>query len=75
MEDYKVRFIKEFKELDERLLKLGNMLRKYDDGTLEFTPTCPIYMLRKQYVIMDMYRKILNERAEIEKIDLSVSLK
>ena len=75
MEDYKVRFIKEFKELDERLLKLGAMLRKYDDGTLEFTPTCPIYMLREQYVIMDMYRKILNERAEIENIDLSVSLK
>lgn len=71
MEDYKVRFIKEFRELDERVNKLGNMLEKYDNGTLEFTPTCPINMLRNQYFTMCAYRTILIQRAEIEKIDLS----
>lgn len=74
MEDYKVRFIKEFKELDERLLKLGAMLRKYDNGTLEFTPTCPISLLKAQYFAMRAYCTILEERAEIEDVDLTTEL-
>ncbi|MBP3245539.1 MAG: hypothetical protein J6M59_10630 [Bacteroidaceae bacterium] len=74
MEDYKVRFVKEFKELDERTTKLGNMLSKYDEGTLEFTPTCPINMLRTQYFAMLAYRSVLIERAEIEDVDLTTEL-
>lgn len=74
MEDYKVRFVKEFKELDERMTKLGNMLSKYDEGTLEFTPTCPINMLRTQYFAMVTYRSVLIERAEIEDIDLTAEV-
>ncbi|MEI3391047.1 MAG: hypothetical protein V8R30_05360 [Clostridia bacterium] len=30
------------------LRKLNNMLNKYDEGTLDFTPNCPIYLLRNQ---------------------------
>ena len=74
MEDYKVRFIKEYKELSERVNKLGNMLAKYDNGTLEFTPTCPISLLKAQYFAMRAYLTILEERAEIEDVDLTVEL-
>lgn len=71
MEAYKERFIKEFKELNERTEKLANMLTKYDNGTLEFTPTCPIDMLRTQYFAMCTYRSVLIERADIENINLN----
>lgn len=71
MEAYKERFIKEFKELNERTNKLGNMLTKYDNGTLEFTPTCSINTLRTQYFAMCSYRSVLIERAEIEHINLN----
>lgn len=71
MEAYKERFIKEFKELNERTEKLANMLTKYDNGTLEFTPTCPINMLRTQYFAMCAYRSVLIERADIENINLN----
>lgn len=74
MEDYKVRFVKEFGELNERTTKLGNMLSKYDEGTLEFTPTCPINMLRTQYFAMLAYRSVLIERAEIEDVDLTAEV-
>lgn len=74
MEDYKVRVIKEYKELSERVNKLGNMLAKYDNGTLEFTPTCPISLLKAQYFAMRAYLTILEERAEIEDVDLTTEL-
>ena len=71
MEAYKERFIKEFKELNERTEKLGSVLIKYDNETLEFTSTCPINMLRAQYFAMCTYRSILIERANIENINLN----
>lgn len=74
MEDYKVRFVKEFKELDERMTKLGNMLSKYEKGTLGFTPASPISMFRTQYFAMAAYRSVLIERAEIEDIDLTAEV-
>lgn len=70
MEAYKVRFIKEYKELKERTYKLGNMLLKYDNGTLEFEPTCPIHLLRDQYSLMGDYLKVLEQRAVFEDIEL-----
>lgn len=74
MEDYKVRFIKEYRELNERVNKLGNMLNKYDNGTLEFALTCPISLLKAQYFAMRAYLTILEERAEIENIDGTIEL-
>lgn len=71
MEAYKVRFIKEYRELKDRKEKLFNMLVKYEQGTLEFEPTCPISLLRKQYQAMCEYLYCLYTRAEIEKIDLN----
>jgi len=68
MEDYKIRMIKEYRELKDRYEKLHKMIVKYDAGTLEFTPKCDIYMLRDQAETMGHYLNILEIRSEIEGI-------
>lgn len=70
-EDYKDRFKGEYAQTLIRFRKLNNMLNKYDEGTLGFTPTCPIYLLRNQSVYMEAYLKTLEERAQYENVDLS----
>ena len=70
-EDYKERFKGEYAQTLIRLRKLNNMLIKYDEGILGFTPTCPIHLLRHQSAYMEAYLKILKERAEYENVDLS----
>ena len=70
MEDYKLRMVKEYKELKDKYDKLHNMLVKYDAGKLDFTPTCPIDLLRRQASVMGQYLYILETRAVIEDIDL-----
>ena len=62
MEDYKVRFINEYKELKERYEKLKKML--------DFTPNCSYELLRSQQKVMGEYLGILEERAIIEGIEL-----
>ena len=69
--DYKDRFKWEYAQTLIRLRKLNNMLNKYDEGTLDFTPNCPIYLLRKQSSYMQAYLKTMEERAQYENIDLS----
>ncbi len=71
MEDYKLRMINEYKELKEKYNKLHKMLVKYDAGKLDFTPTCPIDLLRKQASFMGQYLYILETRAVIEDVDLN----
>lgn len=44
------------------------MIVKYDAGTLDFKPTCPIDLLRRQKATMGEYLNILEIRAEIENI-------
>lgn len=68
--EWQTRFKKEYYELKERYIKLHKMLVKYDAGTLEFQPTCPIELLRKQKSTMGEYLNILEIRAEIEKVTL-----
>lgn len=70
MEDYKLRMVKEYKELKDKYDKLHAMLVKYDAGKLDFTPTCPIDLLRKQASVMGHYLYILETRAVIEDVDL-----
>lgn len=70
-EEYKDRFKGEYAQTIIRLRKLNDMLNKYDEGTLDFTPTCPVYLLRNQAAYMLAYLKTLEERAEYENIDLS----
>ena len=69
-EDYKERFKAEYLQTKIRYQKLHNMLVKHEAGTLPFTPTCPIDLLRMQKSHMGMYLNKLEVRAEIEGIDL-----
>lgn len=68
--DYKDRFLAEYIQLAIRYYSLRKMITKYEAGTLEFTPTCHISILKGQLNDMENYMKALEVRAEIEKIKL-----
>ena len=64
------RMKKEYRELKERYEKLHRMVTKYEAGTINFTPNCPIDLLRQQKRHMGEYLHDLEIRAEIEGIEL-----
>lgn len=68
--DYKDRFKAEYLQTKIRYMRLSQMLVKYDAGTLDFTPDCPIELLRNQANAMSEYLHALEVRAEVEKIKL-----
>ena len=68
--DYKERMAQEYRELKERYEKLHRIIVKYEAGTLEFTPSCPIGLLKAQAKAMGEYLYALEVRAEIEGITL-----
>lgn len=68
--DYKERFGAEYKQLEIRRNGLYNMLKKYKAGELPFTPSCSYDLLNGQLKAMNLYSEYLEERAEIEGIDL-----
>ncbi len=68
--DYKERFKAEYYQTKIRYTNLHNMLIKADAGTLEFTPTCPLDLLRDQKANMGKYLYCLEVRAQIEGIEL-----
>lgn len=70
--DFKDRFKAEYYQLDNRIAGLQRMLKGYKEGTLEFTPNCPYRILYEQLMYMKAYRDVLEARAKIENIDLSV---
>ena len=70
--DWQQRFVIEYEELADRAEKLHAFLTKYDAGVLDFTPQTPIGLLRAQLSIMCAYMSILEERAELEDVDLSI---
>ena len=70
MNDYKERMKVEYQQTKERYDKLHKMLVKYDAGTLDFTPTCPIELLKEQAGAMGKYLYILEVRAQIENVDI-----
>lgn len=65
------RFVREYKELKEKSIKLRDMLAEYKSGTLDFKPNCSFELLKEQYEIMDKYLFILEQRSKIEKVFLS----
>ncbi len=69
-EDYKERFKAEYVQAKIRYDKLDAMTVKYEAGTLNFTPSCPLELLKEQKKYMENYIRTLRIRAEIEKIDL-----
>jgi phosphomevalonate kinase len=68
--DYKNRFVAEYILLKNKYDKLHNMIVKYEAGTLNFTPSCSLELLKKQASIMGQYLYVLEMRAEIEIVDI-----
>lgn len=69
-DDYKERFLAEFMQLKIRYEKLRAMLNKWDEGTLEFEPTCPRDMYDRQIEGMETYLDVLADRAALEGVEL-----
>lgn len=69
-EDYKERFKAEYYQAKIRYDKLDRMTVKYEAGTLNFTPSCSLEILKEQKKYMGNYIRMLRIRAEIEKIEL-----
>lgn len=69
-DDYKKRFKAEYAQLVIRYYGLRNMLEKWDNGTLEFEPTCPRSTYKIQTKAMEDYIAILEARAVMENIIL-----
>lgn len=69
-EDYKDRFKAEYWQTKKRYEKLHWMTVKYEAGTLEFTPSCPLELLKEQKAAMGQYLNRMEVRAQIEGIDL-----
>lgn len=68
--DYKERFKAEYYQLKIRYKKLKMMCAKYEDGTLDFVPTCSLELLMRQVGAMHRYLKCLEKRAAVEGIEL-----
>jgi hypothetical protein len=68
--DYKERFKAEYLQTKIRYTKLHKMLVRADAGTLDFTPTCSLDLLRRQENAMRNYIYTLEIRAVIEGIQL-----
>lgn len=69
-EDYKERFRAEYCQTVIRYGKLKNMLDRWDNGNLNFTPTCPRSTYNMQIRAMADYIAVLEARAAMEDIDL-----
>ena len=69
-EDYKERFRAEYCQTVIRYGKLKNMLDRWDDGNLNFMPTCPRSTYNMQIKAMTDYIAVLEARAVMEGIDL-----
>ena len=67
--DWQQRFVREYTELLEKTIKLGNMLENWND--LNFKPKCNKSLLTAQYNTMKIYLSILEERAVIEDVNLN----
>ena len=68
--DYKERFKAEYNQLVIRYKGLKAMLDKWDNGILEFTPTCPRSTYNMQIKAMTDYIAVLEARAVMENVEL-----
>jgi hypothetical protein len=69
-DDYKERFKAEYYQLVTRYRSLKSMITKWDEGTLNFEPTCPRNLYNTQIKAMVDYIAVLKARAVMEGIDL-----
>lgn len=68
--DYKERFKAEYQQVVIRYQKLSAMLKKWDKGELNFSPTCPRSTYNIQIRAMTDYIAVLEARAVMENIIL-----
>lgn len=68
--DYKERFKAEYLQIAVRYRKLDKMVRDWDNGKLQFTPTCPRSIYELQLRAMTDYLAVLEARAKIEGVEL-----
>ena len=68
--DYKDRFRGEYWQTKIRYERLHKMIIQHEANNLNFTPKCPIELLKRQCTYMGKYLYCLELRAEIENIDL-----
>ena len=71
-DDYRQRFIAEYAQVAIRANKLSDVINRYFNDTLDFKLECDIWLLVEQYMVMKHYIEILQKRAEIESIDLTM---
>lgn len=69
-EDYRDRFVAEYKQLVIRYKGLMNMLDKWDRRELNFEPTCPRSTYNMQIKAMTDYIAVLEARAVMEEVTL-----
>ena len=68
--DYKERFKAEYWQLACRYGKLAAMLADWDNGNLDFKPTCPRSTYNIQMTAMTDYLAVLEARAVMEGVEL-----
>ena len=68
--DWKERFVAEYWQTKHRYDALHEMVVKYEAGTLDFSPNCPLDLLKEQKAAMGKYLYVLEVRAQIERIAL-----
>lgn len=69
-DDYKERFRTEYYQVVIRYKKLQAMLDKWDNGNLNFEPTCPRSTYNMQIKAMTDYIAVLEARAVMENVNL-----
>ena len=69
-DNYKDRSRAEYYQTKERYQRLHLMIIKYEAGTLDFQPDCPLELLKRQAKAMGEYLYVLEMRAQLEEIDL-----
>ena len=69
-DDYKDRFMAEYYQVKIRYQKLKSILDKYEEGTLDFKPSCSTSVLMIQRDIMEDYLNVLQDRAITENISV-----
>lgn len=69
--DYKERFVAEFTQDYNRYVGLRNMCEKWDNGKLNFVPTCPRDIYNLQLSAMEQKLAILVKRAHLEDVAIN----
>lgn len=70
MEDYEVRLVEEYRELEDRISKIADSVTRYKRGELEFRPRCLGGMIVAQLYIMQDYANILLDRIKAMGLDI-----